>query len=257
MSSSSRARPRPRRRRRCRGRRRRPAPDWLACRRACGQRIPLVVLVALGDARHGHVEQRDLRLEDVAEETGNAQRHVDARAVEQRERQHLDAGDAVGARVPDGSGAEIGQSLGEIVAAGAQRGRRPQVEHDRARVLAFILQVAAHDLRGRAHADHCGGAGRNGARIDSREIAPARQHVEPPARRRPGGARRHAATVERRQQARRARCRRSRQSAPRPAVPALETRPEGSLALPARAPPALRQLVLCRTRADCRGWRGP
>ncbi len=98
-----------------------------------------------------------------------------------------------------GSGAEIGQSLGEIVAAGAQRGRRPQVEHDRAWVLAFILQVAAHDLRSRAHADHCGCAGGNGARIDSREIAPARQHVEPPARGRPGGARRDSATVERRQ----------------------------------------------------------
>ena len=96
-----------------------------------------------------------------------------------------------------GPHAEIGQRLGEIVAAGAQRGRRPEVDDQCARGLAMILQVTAHDFVGRAHADRRRGAGRNGARIDRGEIAPARQHVGAAARRRAGGARRHAASVER------------------------------------------------------------
>ena len=66
-------------------------------RRAARQRVPFVVLVERGNARDGHVEQRDLRLEDVAKQPGDAQRHVDARPLQQGQGQHLDAGDALDA----------------------------------------------------------------------------------------------------------------------------------------------------------------
>ena len=161
------------------------------------------------------------------------------------ERQHLDAGDAAGGLVPDRPHAEIGQRLGEIVAAGAQRGRRPEVDHERARILALILQVAAHDLLGGAHADHRGGARRNGARIDRGEIASGRQHVGAPARRRAGGARRHAASVERRQQ-------RGALAAGRGADRRL-----GALAGGEQACKRLPRRARGRTRAGCRGWRDP
>ncbi len=62
--------------------------------------------------------------------------------------------------------AEERERLGEIVAAGAKRGRGPQIEHERARILAMILQVATHHLVGRALADDGRRACRHGARID-------------------------------------------------------------------------------------------
>ena len=94
-----------------------------------GQRIVLGRLVEGRDPAHRHVEQGDLRLEDVAEQAGDAQRHVDARPVEHGQRQDLYAGDAAGGLVPDGLHAEIPQRLREIVAAGAQRGRGPEIDH--------------------------------------------------------------------------------------------------------------------------------
>ena len=47
-----------------------------------GQWIPRVVLIALGDQLHGHVEECDLRRENVAEKSRDPQRHVDARLIE-------------------------------------------------------------------------------------------------------------------------------------------------------------------------------
>ncbi len=145
---------------------------------------------------HRHVEQRDLGLEDVAEQAGDAQGHVDARPVERGQRQDFDAGDPARGLVPGRLHAEIPQRLREIVAAGAQRGRGPEVDDQRARRLAMILQVAAHDFVGGTHADGRRGAGRDGARIDRGEIAARRQHVGTAARRRAGGTGRHAASVE-------------------------------------------------------------
>jgi len=74
-----------------------------------------------GDTADRHVEQRDLRLEDVAEQAGDAQGHVDARAVEHRQRHDLDAGEPARSLVPGRPHAEIGQRLRQVVAAGAQR----------------------------------------------------------------------------------------------------------------------------------------
>ena len=161
-----------------------------------GQRIVGRLLVELGDAPHRHVEQRDLGLEDVAEQAGDAQGHVDARPVEHGQRQDFDAGDPARGLVPGRLHAEIPQRLREIVAAGAQRRRGPQVDDQRARRLAMILQVAAHDFVGGTHADGRRGAGRDGARIDRGEVAPRRQHVGAAARRRAGRTGRDAASVE-------------------------------------------------------------
>ena len=74
------------------------------------------------------------------------------------------------------------QRLREIVAAGAQRRRGPEIDHQRARLLAVILQVASHHLVGGARADRGGGARRDGARIDRGEVAAGRQHVGAAAR---------------------------------------------------------------------------
>ena len=47
-----------------------------------------------GDGARRRIHQVDLRREGVAEEAGDAQGHVDARPVEHRQRQDLEAGDA-------------------------------------------------------------------------------------------------------------------------------------------------------------------
>ena len=69
------------------------------------------------------------------------------------------------------------------------------------RPVAMILRIARDHFLGGAAADLPGVAGRDGARIDREEVAPGRQHVEPPARRRAGRTRRHEAAVERAEQA--------------------------------------------------------
>ena len=161
-----------------------------------GQRIVLGRLVEGRDAAHRHVEQGDLRLEDVAEQARDAQGHVDARPVEHGQRQDLYAGDAAGGLVPDGLHAEVPQRLRKIVAAGAQRRRGPEIDHQRARRLAVILQVAPHHLVGGAHADRSGGACRDGARIDRGEVAAGRQHVGATAARGAGRSRRDSACIE-------------------------------------------------------------
>ena len=95
----------------------------------------------------------------------------------------------------------------DIVAAGAHRRAAPEIEHDAARPFAVVPGVTRDDFLGGAPADLPGGARRHGARIDAEEIAPGRQHVEPPARRRAGRARRDKTAVERGEQPAHLRCR--------------------------------------------------
>ncbi len=102
----------------------------------------MVGLVGLGDRPDRPVEQLDLGREGVAEEAGDAQRDVDPRPVEQAERQDLDAGDPVRARIPDGLGAHQRQGLGEVVAAGAHVGGAPGGQRHLARPVALLLDVA-------------------------------------------------------------------------------------------------------------------
>ncbi len=61
-----------------------------------GDRVIGVVLVECGDLAYGRIKKRDLRFKNVPEQTGDPQRHINARPFEFCERQHLDAGDTVG-----------------------------------------------------------------------------------------------------------------------------------------------------------------
>ena len=76
------------------------------------------------DFLHRAIEQRDLRRERVAEKLGNSQHDIDAGAVEQAERQDLDAGDPVRGLSHSGR-APSSERLGEVVAARAHVGRAP------------------------------------------------------------------------------------------------------------------------------------
>ena len=130
------------------------------------------------------VEQRDLRREGIAEKPGDAQRDVNAGAVEQAERQDLDAGNPVRGAVPQRARAEQGERLGEVVAAGAHVGGAPGRQRHRARPVAVLLNVALDQQRRRPPAEMPGGRGWHGARVDREEVAPGRQHVRTAAGRR-------------------------------------------------------------------------
>ena len=80
------------------------------------------------------------------------------------------------------------QRHGEILARRAHGGRAPQVHDQPARPVAVVLQVAAQQFLGHAHALGMGGGRRHGAGIDGIKIAPRRQHVAPPEMGRTRGA---------------------------------------------------------------------
>ena len=111
-------------------------------------------------------------LEDVAEQAGDAQRHVDAGPVEHGERQELDAGDAVRSEVPDSA---------------ARRGRRAPAQGRRRRCASRRrptgrARARAASRRGPADSGapprpprarrSRSRAGRDGARIDAVRLRP-------------------------------------------------------------------------------------
>ena len=164
---------------------------------ACGgECVPRILLVEFGNGAGGAVEQHDLVRKGVAENAGYAQCHVDARMVEQRGRDDLEADDAGRRCVPSRAHAHQRQRMGHIFAAGAQGGGRPQVHDDTARIIALVLEVPADHFSGSARAQGRGGAGRDGARIEGRQIAARGHHVAPPARGRPCRSRNDEAAVE-------------------------------------------------------------
>ena len=179
------------------GARRRAEHPREACASEPGERIVADALLKRGDGANGGVEQRDLARKDVAEEAGNAQCRVDPRPAQHRQRQHLEAADAVRRRVPGRTAADERESLREIVAAGAHGRRAPEVDDDPLRPVAVVLRMAGQHLLGRAPPDLPGVAGRGRARIDGVEIAPGRQHVEAPPRRRAGRSGGDEASAER------------------------------------------------------------
>ena len=83
----------------------------------------------------------------------------------------------------------------------------PQAERPMAfGIAAEILEVAGEQVLGRFLAERPGGGRGHGAVVERIEIAPGGQDIEPPARRRAGGAGRDEAAVEARRAARRSRC---------------------------------------------------
>ena len=203
FAASRRSRADPRcRRHRCRARSRKCARRSAPLRAAVGERIFRRLLVARGDGLGGGVDQRDLGREHVAEQAGNAPGDVDARPAEAGRRQHLDAGDAAGGRIPLRPAAHQRQPLRDLLAAGAQRGRAPEIDDQRARPVAMLLQIAAQHFVGGRAAEIEGGRRRHGARIGGEEIAAGRQHIGAAARRRAGRAGGDVAAVERGKQRR-------------------------------------------------------
>ena len=59
-----------------------------------GERIVVGALLERRDGANGGGEERDLAREDVAEQAGNAQRHIDPRPAQHRQRQNFEAADA-------------------------------------------------------------------------------------------------------------------------------------------------------------------
>ncbi len=59
-----------------------------------GERIVVGALLERGDGANGGGEERDLAREDVAEQAGNAQGHIDPRPAQHRQRQNFEAADA-------------------------------------------------------------------------------------------------------------------------------------------------------------------
>ena len=153
----------------------------------------VVVLVARRGELHRVVEQlHDVR-EGVAEEAGDAQGHVDARAAELLARHELEAGDAAGRLVPDRPHAEQPERLGDVVAGGAHRAGAPDHEPDRDRVLAVVGDVAL-EQRVAERAGHLPRAARRDRLgVDRVEVAAGRQHADEPAGRRAGRPGRHEA----------------------------------------------------------------
>ncbi len=160
--------------------------------------VLLVGLLLGGGQAHRVVQQGDDVREGVAEEAGDAQRHVDARAAQLLQRDRLQAGDPAGGVVPDRAHAEQGEGLGDVVAGGAHRAGAPEREPDRGRVGAVVVGGVPLDQRGGERlAGLPGELAGDGLRVDGVEVAAGRQHVDQAAQRRAGGAGRDEAALQR------------------------------------------------------------
>jgi hypothetical protein len=161
------------------------------------ERIIAVILVARRHRLHRGIDERDLRRKQIAKQSGNAPGDIYTCPAHRGSRQHFDAGDAAARVLPDRPAAKKRKALGDLLAAGAQRGAAPQIDDDRARHVAMNLQMRAHHFVGGEPAELHRGRRRQGARIGGEQIAAGRQHVAPSARRRTGRSRRDTAPVKR------------------------------------------------------------
>ena len=159
-------------------------------------RVVVRRLVEAADQAHGVVEQVDDVGEGVAEEPGDAHGDVDPGPAELGQRDHLEALDPAGVGVPEGSHAEQGEDLGDVVALGAHVGRAPHHEADGAGIRAGLGHVAFDQPVGQRPADVP--RQRRGHRlgVDGVEVATGRQHVGAAPRGCPAGAGGHVAAGE-------------------------------------------------------------
>jgi hypothetical protein len=95
--------------------------------------------VACGERADGLAEHRAKRREGVTEKAGYAQGNVDAGTVEVRQRQDLDARDAVGLHVPYGLRAEQVERHRELLAGCPHRRGSPEIYHEVAGIVAVVL----------------------------------------------------------------------------------------------------------------------
>ena len=104
--------------------------------------------------------------------------------IELGDGQDFESADAGRAVIPERPRAHEQKRERKILAAGAHGGAAPHIHHQRARILAMILEVTAEQFLGGLLGENDGRAGRHGARIDGVEIAPGGQHIGAAARRR-------------------------------------------------------------------------
>ena len=129
----------------------------------------------------GAVDQVDLLGEGIAEEAGDAQGHVHARAAEFGHGHHLEADHAARSPVPARAHAHQRQSLRDVIAAGAHVGGAPCGKGHGLGVLALALEVVLHQQIGGLAAEFPGDGGGHGAGIDRIEVAPRGKHIGPSA----------------------------------------------------------------------------
>ena len=201
------------------------------------ERIVGLWLVQCGHRAAGIVQQLDLRRKGVAEEARDAQRDVDPRPPQDRERHHFDAGDAAAVAVPDGPAAHQGQGLRDIVAAGAHVGGAPGRQRHLARPGPVSLQILLDHQPGRAPAQLPGCRRGHGTAIDRVEIAPGRQNLGPTSGRCPAGPGWHTPSVQPGKQARQLKLPARHHRRPQPGLDLRQHRPR---CRPGRPPPALR-----------------
>ncbi len=139
------------------------------------------------DGADGAVEKRDLGGEGVAEKARNAQGDIDARAAKLCQRNDLIAHDRERRALPDGSGADQREGLGNVIAAGAHIGGAPDAHGDGTGVVAVILEMAFQKQFGGALAEGPGHLGRDGAVVDRIEIAAGGKCIDASARGGTGG----------------------------------------------------------------------
>ena len=146
----------------------------VSSRAAAGSGFSSVGFIPRGNRPRRGIEQRDLRREQIAEQAGDAPRHIDARAADDRAGQHLDAEHAAGGMIPGRPAAHQRETLRDLLAAGAQGRAAPEVDHQRARHLAVALHIAADDLVGGEPAQIHRGRRRQGARVGGEHVAAGR-----------------------------------------------------------------------------------
>ena len=105
------------------------------------QGVEVVGFVQRGDRLHGGVEQADQIGKGIAEETRDAQRHVDAGAVEQTQRQDFKVVDPLATGRPHRTHAHQRHGLGDVVATGTHGRGAPHRQAELAQVIAVVLQV--------------------------------------------------------------------------------------------------------------------
>jgi len=158
--------------------------------------VHLVGLVKTSDELDGVVQHRHDVGEGVAEEPGDADRHVDARTAELGQVDDLEVVDPPGHVVPFGLYAEQREHLCDVVARGAHGAGAPHREADRGGVLPGLFQVALHQRLRHRLACLPGEPGRDRAGVHGVEVAAGREHVDQSAQRGAGRACRDETTVE-------------------------------------------------------------
>ena len=136
---------------------------------------------ALGQCCGACLEDLSQPRKHIAEQARDAQRHVNARTVQQGQWQYLKARNALAAFVPfrRKTGEMHGHS--DLFARRAHGGRPPKINHQPARPVAVVLQMPPEQFFDQFHALRMGGPAGHAARIDGIEVAPRGQHIRAPA----------------------------------------------------------------------------